>query len=516
MRISGFASGLDIDSIVKQLMTAKKAPLNKLNQQKQTLEWQREQYRDITSKLVDFRNNKLFNYGLQSGIAAKQVNVSGNTAAVSAKANSGAVAGTMSIEVTSLATASRLTSTADIATGLDGIKAVDMSESLSSLKTGGELSYTATAGTVSFKIKNGSNPEATITVNESASLSDVVAAINGSSANVNAFIDSATGRMAITSKSTGAGDIALTDTSGFLANFSLPSSTDATTRGKDAVLKINGISTTRSSNVFSENGVEITLNAPTLGNPTSLSVVTNTDQVVDTIKSFLKDYNDVLGTVTSKLNEERNYKYDPLTSDEREAMDDDQIKLWEDKAKSGLLRNDSTLTKLMGDLRLSSITDITVGGQKMVLGDLGIDSGAWENRGQLVIKDEAKLRAAIEADPDKVVKFFTQQTTSTDPQVKTSASNPDNGLFNRLSNVVMSALDELSTRIGTSKVSSDANSSFLVDSGFGDQLRMLDTRINDENDRLNRLETSYYQQFTAMETAMNRYQSQASSLFGGS
>ncbi|WP_219834395.1 flagellar filament capping protein FliD [Paenibacillus sp. R14(2021)] len=510
MRITGLGSGMDIDSIVKQLVTAKKGPLDRLNQQKTTLEWQREQYRDVTSKLVDFRNNKLFTYGLQSGIAAKQVNISGNMTAVSAKAGSGAAAGAINIEVTNLATAAKVTSTADIAGG------IDKSKTLSELQTAGKIAYTAVGGKVSFNLQNGSKPPVTVTVNETDKLSDVVAAINNSPAKVNAFIDSVTGRMSISSKETGAGSIALTDTSGLLANFSLPAISSAADQGKDASLVINGIATTRSSNVFTENGVEITLNAPSAGTPTTLNIVTNTDTVMDTIKSFIKDFNDVLDTVTSKVNEARYRKYAPLTAEQKEGMKDSEITLWEDKAKSGLLNGDATLTKLMGDIRLSSISPITIDGKPLVLGEMGIDSSAWENRGKLVIKDESKLRAAIEADPDQVMKFFTQQTKESDPIKKVSATNPDNGLFNRLSNVIMSSLDELASRVGTSKYSADKNSSFLLDSTFGDRLRSLDDRINEESDHLNRLETSYYQKFTAMETAMNRYNSQGSSLFGAS
>ena len=82
MRVSGFASGMDIDAIVLKMMQAKREPLNKLNQQKTKLEWQQEQYRDINIKLIDFRSNKLSNYGMTGSISAKQINVSGNSTAV--------------------------------------------------------------------------------------------------------------------------------------------------------------------------------------------------------------------------------------------------------------------------------------------------------------------------------------------------------------------------------------------------------------------------------------------------
>ena len=55
-RISGLASGMDIDTIVKNLMNAERMPLDKLKQNKQTLEWQRDDYRAMNTLLLDFRS----------------------------------------------------------------------------------------------------------------------------------------------------------------------------------------------------------------------------------------------------------------------------------------------------------------------------------------------------------------------------------------------------------------------------------------------------------------------------
>jgi flagellar hook-associated protein 2 len=491
---------MDIDQMVKDLMKAQRAPLDKLTQQKTTLQWQQEQYRDINIKLVDFRNNKLLSYGLEGSINAKQVNVSGNTSAVSAKANPGAISGTMTIEVTNLASAASVRS----ASGT-GIGAVDTSQTLSALKAAGKIAYTPDgSGNVTFTV-NG----ASVTLNENTdTLASMVASINSNTtANANAFLDSATGEMSISSKSTGAGSV--TFSGDLLNNFNL----SVTAAGSDANVTINGISTTRSSNTFTENGVEITLNALSGGTATTLNVVTNTDKIVDTIKSFIKDYNDVLDTVNGKLNEERYRKFPPLTADQKSEMKDDEIKLWEDKAKSGLLSNDSTLSQLVNNIRLASITSVNVNGQDVNLTSLGITTGEWSDRGKLVIKDEAMLRQAIEANPDQVMKFFTQQTTETDPTLKASPTNPDNGLFNRLSNTVMTALDGLSQKAGTSKYSVDPNLAFMANSYISEQLGDIENRIDSENSKLSMIENRYYQQFTAMETAINRFNSQSSSLF---
>lgn len=152
----------------------------------------------------------------------------------------------------------------------------------------------------------------------------------------------------------------------------------------------------------------------------------------------------------------------------------------------------------------------------MNLTSFGISTGDWTQRGKLAIQDEAKLRAAIEANPDQVMSFFTQQTTETDPELKAKPTNPDNGLFNRLSNVVMTALEGMAQKAGTSKYSTDSNMTFNATSFIGVQLREIDIKISNESSRLTRYETSLYKKFTAMETAINRYNSQSTSLFGAS
>jgi len=507
MRISGLVSGLDIDAMVSKLMEAERAPLNRLNQKKTTLEWKREQYRDLNIKMVDMRSNKLFNYGLSTSINAKKATITGNTSAVSAKATSVANVGNMTIEVEKLATAAILKS-GNAST--DGIGAVDASKTLADLKAEGKLNYTTGDGTISFKLQNGSAAETTITVNETDSLSSVVTAINKSGANVGAFLDSASGKLSITSKTTGLASLAVTgDSAGFLANFNL-----AGEDGADASVIINGIKTTRSSNTFQESGIDITLNAESLGTVSRIAVGTDTDHIVNTIKSFITDYNDLLDSVNKKLNEETYRNYNPLTSEQKEAMKEKEIELWEERAKSGLLRRDSTLTTMVDNIRLATISDVKINGENVNLTSLGIGTGKWYEKGKLVIENEEKLRAAIEADPDKVMALFTQKSAETDAKQKNLPTTPDSGLFQRLSNVLNSSIEDLAKKTGTSRYSIEKTESFNASSLMGEELRLLNMKISDMNSRLVLKENRYYKQFTAMEKAMNRYSAQSSSLFG--
>ncbi len=45
------------------------------------------------------------------------------------------------------------------------------------------------------------------------------------------------------------------------------------------------------------------------------------------------------------------YDYKPLTADEKASLSEEEIELWEDKAKSGLLQSDSTLQSIANAMR---------------------------------------------------------------------------------------------------------------------------------------------------------------------
>ena len=55
IRLSGLASGIDTETMIKQLMQAERAPVDRLSQKKQTLTWQRDAYREMNRGLLDLR-----------------------------------------------------------------------------------------------------------------------------------------------------------------------------------------------------------------------------------------------------------------------------------------------------------------------------------------------------------------------------------------------------------------------------------------------------------------------------
>ncbi|WP_378953334.1 flagellar filament capping protein FliD [Pelosinus sp. sgz500959] len=123
-RVTGLSSGLDVDSIVKQSMTAEKAKkLNKLQQKEQKVEWTQTAYRDITSDIQTF-SNKYFNVTSSTSLLSKsnylKNTVASTDSAVTATASSTASAGNHTIQVDQLATAATLKSSSSVSKDVQG------------------------------------------------------------------------------------------------------------------------------------------------------------------------------------------------------------------------------------------------------------------------------------------------------------------------------------------------------------------------------------------------------------
>lgn len=478
MRIGGLASGLDIDAMVKQLMTAERAPLDKINQQKTQAEWKRDNYRTISTKLVSF-NEKLSNLNLSKNIDSKQAVVTGATGVLTAAASGAAANSVLNVSVKNLASSSNV-----IYQGTAG--GTKMSDIYSGTET-------------SVKIGN-----ATIEFTADDTIESFVKKINNSKdAGVTAVYNSATGGLSFTNKDTGNKEIAL---SGELFTGNTSFTTTGVKKGEDATVVINGLETKQSSNRFTVNGVEISLTGVTpTGQTNQIEVTQNTDAIIDTIKSFVDFYNETTALLNQKTNEERYRTYLPLTTEQKADMKDSEIELWESKAKSGLLKNDSILNKTLSDMRTAMIS--ALGDTKFNITNIGITTGNYSEKGKLYL-DEDKLRTALETNPEQVTALFSQVDSSS----KSVTSN--DGLFNRIKKINLSALDSLAEKAGTSKISSDLSTAFQPQSQIGNQLTAYERRITDLQARLTRIENQYYKQFTAMETAMNKYNSTSSSLSG--
>ena len=698
-RLTGLASGMDYESMIKELIKVERAPIDKLKQQRQIFQWQQEIFRDTNTSLLALKT-EAFNMKLSSSYKVFDASSSDNTA-VTANGTSSASEGTYKILIKQLATTAEkksaatvsppLQSTADITdfnvsgkdfsvsfegiqkniswsategnfTTIDELKAglqakindAFGSNQITVSNSGNQIIFSPTNTTYKSKITltNGTTSNALINLNidnyassqisVDTQLKDLKLAsgtaltfdtddklkftINGSSfelnktdslntlfskvnsdanADVTMGYDSTKDEIYIRRKSSGAGkDIVLLDGAG--SNFSAGVGFEATVAGKNAIVDFtdnNGLLTQnieKASNSFTLAGVNFTLlKEEVVPTEKTITISKNIDAVYDKIKAFVDKYNETIDKLSTKLSERKEYAYQPLTEEQKKEMKEADIKLWEDKAKSGLVGGDTLLEGIVRDLRCSMNNEVFgLNSSYNQLREFGITTGAYRENGKLYI-DEAKLKQTIAERPDDVLNFFSSNpldlkgnalngivdvegkdfrlTINGSTEIITLNGSYDLTTDDGKSNLIKELNEKITSKFGYNQViasmssdnrvvlSSPGGYSFTLNSGtindalpnlgftdgskydasqkgiivkvydrlntamirlvekagaegfvgyfdsslIGEQLKRIDKRIEEANDRLTQIEDRYYRQFTAMESALNRMNSQS-------
>lgn len=506
MRLTGLASGLDIDTMVQKLMQAERVPLNKMNQQRQLLDWKRESYREVSTKMVTFLQDKIKDtFSKATSLNAQKATVTGNTSAVTATASATA-SGNMTVGVSKLATASNVILTGQSGTSED-TKLTNLGLASGTLQVGGS----------------------TLSIDENDTIASLVSKINNNSATgITAIYDKA-GGLSLTSTATGTdGKLFKDNANPGSANLNIDANlkslfwkkesdgtTDATqaiTKAQNAEVTVNGLTMEKTSNTFTVNGVTLTLNTTTAtGETSNIAVSKDTEAIVKSVQDFVNSYNELLSLMNSKVSEERYTKYAPLSSEQKSEMKEDEITEWTAKSKSGMLKNDSTLQEAISSMRSAIMGDVDTGsGSVNLLQGLGITTGNYQSKGKLSL-DVDKLKEALDKNPNIVNQVF---NTNYDKVYTSDKVADTDGILARLQKITTNVLKSMNTTAGTSISSSDSATSFLTSSLIGSQLSSLDRRISEFTSKLNTIETNYFKKFTAMETAINKYNSTGSSLFG--
>lgn len=635
LRISGMASGVDTDSVVKSMVSSYQSKIDKANQAKQTLQWKQEAYRNIIKDVKGLQDyfDPISSKYILGGSTLNINKASSDTASVaSATVDSTAKAGTYNINVTKLAeqakiqgeakdsliklssftdnssqtltnnsgktvSLSGLTSTtgSDLAAEINSkIAASDLkgqvsasyvnetvdgttteyikftkisSDSSTTIKYSDSATYAAgvdvnsgisgpsklmsdlkfSTGSIKFTLNNGTTSSTvSLTVDSSTTLQNLIDKVNSATSGaVTLNIDDTTGRISFKSKSYGsASNITITNNStdnNIIDELKLSSPT----AGKDAIVAItapgetSATITTQSSNKFTVNGVSYNVVKAASAN---ITVTANSDDVVTNMKSFIKDYNSVISEINTKLTEKKNSDYAPLTDSQKESMSESQITAWETKAKVGILRNDDQLNSLMTQLRGTfnsavyssySSTNTTDGKVPLAFGQygtnaIGIDTSTdTTDGGKLVLKDETKLKDAIENHFEDFKKFFigtSDSTLGTNQAYIGSKKYYENGIFTRMDNILRDyvaapGIGEDGTYSLSGSMNIFVNKQYdYTSSGSSskntlpDQVYSKTVSITKYTTQLKDAQTRYYAKFTALETAMSKLNAQQSSL----
>lgn len=380
---------------------------------------------------------------------------------------------------------------------------IDINRSLGSisLETGFVFD---TEGNLSFTI-NGVE----FTANESESLKSLLDRINASSAQVTFRYDSLNDRFILESKDTGESAVVSTrDLSGnFFAALKIDSSSDA--RGENARLTIGATPVERPTNTFTIDG--ITYDIKGVGTST-VTISPNPDELVEKIKGFVAKYNEVIDFINKKLSEERFRNYPPLTDEQKREMSERDIELWEEKAKSGLLRNDSILQKMLISMRRALYDDVKDVGLKLY--DIGITtSSLYQEKGKLVV-DEGKLRQAIIDNPDEVAMLFTRQSQYSYEDTGNRAQRYyEGGIAQRLHDIIQDHIRITRDQTGTKGLLIEKSG---IEGDITQYNSLISREILDKERQINEMlvelyekEEMYYARFAAMERVISQMNSQA-------
>ena len=413
---------------------------------------------------------------------------------------------------------------------------INLNDTLENINKSGILSENFNFGTddkLSFTI-NGKE----FTVSKDDTLSSIFTRINRSDAGVTIRFDTINNCFVMQSKNTGSAavidneDNTDGDGSNFFGALGIKTTTKQRgdiTRGTNASLIIDKVKVERPTNEFTIDGVTFRLQEMADGAESisaTITVTSNPDELLEKIKAFVNKYNEVVELINTKLNEERYSDYKPLTSEEKAEMTENEIKLWEEKARSGLLRNDSTLRNILYEMRRALYDGIYADASdsssklSLHLSNIGITTSSnYKDGGKLVINEE-KLRNAIINNPDEVVQLFTKDdsgisyyNTLSDPS-KRQERYKESGLAVRLSDIIQDNIRTIGNNRGQKgalieKAGITGDSSEYTNLLYK-QIKSLDNSIYEMTLKLIEKENDYYDKFTAMEEALNQMYSQTS------
>lgn len=291
-----------------------------------------------------------------------------------------------------------------------------------------------------------------------------------------------------------------------VANPSLVSGGATKVHGQDAEIELNGAIFTNSTNTFKINGLTFTALNETNGNQITVTTEQDTDGIYDMVKNFLKEYNAIINEMDKLYNADSAKGYEPLTTEEKEALSESEIEEYEKKIKDALLRRDDNLNSISSALKSVMSSGIEVGGKTMYLFDFGI-----ETLGYFEAADNERNAYHIAGDPD-------DGDTSGDADVLKGmiANDPDTviSFFTKLSQNLYDKMSEMSKSVEGYR----SFGSFYDDKKMKSDYDDYTTKIAEQEQKLNDYEDKWYAKFAAMETALAKMQSSASavtSLLGG-
>jgi flagellar hook-associated protein 2 len=284
------------------------------------------------------------------------------------------------------------------------------------------------------------------------------------------------------------------------------------TDGTDGEMSIlyNGVQTTitSSSNTFSIDGLDIrATNTFNTGSATAeggvrFTASADTEKVTETVKKFIEAYNAMIDEVRTQATTRPDSNYKPLTEDQKNEMNENSIKNWENKAKEGILYNSSALKDLDNATQGIFSSMMMNGVSYDDLEKIGISFSDDYTAGGKIVFDEEKFKTAMDSDPEKVSDLFTGT----------------HGIVNTIDSTLSTYATRYASRNGNSygvlieEAGSEKLSLTLTNNSIYKELKDMQETITNLQSQLSTEQDRYISQFTQMERLINQMNSQSSYL----
>lgn len=355
-----------------------------------------------------------------------------------------------------------------------------------------------------------------LSLTENSNLNDLTKALsNSSDVAVDLVYNETNDTFTLTADNSGTANI-ISMSADFKSKLKFDTGIASYSAAENAELVVDGTTIIKSSNSFTLDGIQYDLKQTyTDPDPIEISIETDTEGLKEKITEFVETYNGMVELLNGLMDEKREYDYEPLTDEEKEAMTEDDIEKWEAKAKSGILKNDTVITNMLSKMRTALYEQVE--GVGLTFADIGIQTSSDYKEGGKLVIDDAKLTDALENDYESVVDLFTNESDKEylDRDNSTERYN-ENGLANRLYDIMQDAVRTTRDEDGykgllleKAGIEKDAS---VDDNTLSETIKEIDIRIQNMYNIYYEREEAYYIQFGRMESALAEMQAQSSSM----
>lgn len=540
-RITGLATGLDVDSVVKETMQAYQTKIDTVDQQKKVAELQQEMYRDVIKECRNFYDD-YFDISKSDSILLQRnwgtTTFESSNSAVSVTGNGGAEVAKYSVKVTSVAKAASYVMPIDdvkdtfyinnVKVEIDKEKDKTASEKVASINkalkgSGVTAKYSEFSNGIVFTTDK-LGADQSITVSDVKTTTENSDFYTGLEENYNKIISDEDKKKFEVKV---AGQTINVDLSGGFSkekineamkekgiyisegengsyNVTYPENSIQKAQGSncEAIIRKDGQEykvSGSNSNSITLDGVTFKFNSVTT-EEVKITGKTDTKAIKDKLVKFVDDYNKIMEKLNTLINEKRDKDYMPLTEAQKEEMTDKQIELWEKKVKEGQLSRDSDLIRIRNSMKnaMSSLSGGT-GESLAVFGIKPVSDYNGNKNGTFIIDEEA-LNKALENDIENVMNTF----------IASSKNDSDKGALQKLKSIF-----DTETQSSTSALIKKAGmegSSTASNNTLSNKIKKYEEKISRMEAIFSTKQQALYSKYARLETLMNNLNSQSSYL----